>query len=122
MQKKPSKFVAGALVLLTAACLSAAEQNGPVRFDGERAFAHLKALVAIGPRPAGSPGAAKTRDYITQHISSLGLKVDQQAFTARTPIGAIPMVNLRVMPPGGAGPRLIIASHYDTKLFRDATF
>jgi glutaminyl-peptide cyclotransferase len=109
--------------LLTAACLSAAGQSTPARFDGDRAFAHLKALVAIGPRPAGSPGAAKTRDYIKQQLSSLGLTVDEQRFEARTPIGPMAMVNLRAQLPGGkGGPRVIIAGHYDTKLFRDATF
>ena len=30
-------------------------KTGPA-FDGERAYRHVKALVAIGPRPAGSPG------------------------------------------------------------------
>jgi glutaminyl-peptide cyclotransferase len=109
--------------LLAAACLSAAEQTPSERFDGDRAFGHLKALVAIGPRPAGSPGAAKTRDYIKQHLASLGLTVEEQRFDARTPIGPIAMVNLRAQLPGSkGGPRLIIAGHYDTKLFRDATF
>jgi glutaminyl-peptide cyclotransferase len=110
-------------VLLATACLSASQQPASGSFDANRAFAHLKALVDIGPRPSGSPGAAQTRDYISQQLSRLGLKVEEQAFDARTPLGTVRMVNLRAMLPGrSTGRRLIVAGHYDTKLFRDLTF
>jgi glutaminyl-peptide cyclotransferase len=112
-----------ALAVLAGACLSIAQPPGPAAFDGERAFAHLRRIVAIGPRPAGSPGAAETRRYITRELQALGLTVAPQAFDARTPRGSLPMVNLRVAIPGRAsGPRLLIAGHYDTKRFDDITF
>jgi hypothetical protein len=110
-------------VFLIAACLSAAQP--PARLDGDRAFGHLRTIVAIGPRPAGSPGAARTRDYISSQLKALGLTVDEQAFEAATPLGPVKMVNLRAVIPGAkgaAGPRLVIAGHYDTKLFRDFAF
>jgi glutaminyl-peptide cyclotransferase len=136
-------WFATAVVLLTCACVSAQtpaqEQSNPAAtFDSARAFEHLKRLVEIGPRPAGSPGAQKTRDYITTQMKALGIEVKEQAFEAKTPIGPVKMVNLIATVPGpstssgqapSTGPgqapgtgRLIIAGHYDTKQFDDITF
>jgi hypothetical protein len=112
-----------ALVLLAAACASSAQRPAAAPFDGARAYEHVKALVAIGPRPAGSAGAQKTREYIRTELAALGLTVTEQAFEAPTPLGTIRMVNVRATlggPPGSR--RLVIASHYDTKLFKDVSF
>jgi glutaminyl-peptide cyclotransferase len=112
------------LVALTSlACLSAA-QPAPT-FDGKRALEHVRALVEIGPRVAGSPGAARARDYITKQLTALRMKVDEQAFDARTPLGVVRMVNLRATFPSESdqsGPRLLITGHYDTKLFEEFRF
>jgi glutaminyl-peptide cyclotransferase len=111
------------VAVMLSGCLTAAQNGSASKFDATRAFKHLQQLVAIGPRPAGSPGARKTREYITQQLSALGVAVEEQAFDASTPLGTVRMVNLRAMFPGSAtGPRLIVAGHYDTKLFRDLTF
>jgi Zn-dependent M28 family amino/carboxypeptidase len=112
------------LVLVTA-CLSAAKQPAPpATFDGARALEHIRQLVSIGPRASGSPGAEKARDYITGQLKAVGLTVEQQPFEARTPLGAVRMINLRATIPGTgqAGARLVIGGHYDTKLFREFTF
>jgi hypothetical protein len=111
-----------ALLLAAAACASAAQRPAAVPFEGARAFEHVKALVAIGPRPAGSAGAGKTRDYIRKQLTALGFTVVDQPFDARTPLGTVRMVNVRAtLGPAGSS-RLIIAGHYDTKLFKDITF
>ncbi len=117
------------LILLCAgaiACGASGLQQTPApRFDGARAFTHVREQVAIGPRPAGSAGAQRTRAYITAHLKSLGINTEEQAFEAQTPVGKIRMVNLRATLPGSSGatgPRLIIASHYDTKLFKEFPF
>jgi Zn-dependent M28 family amino/carboxypeptidase len=96
----------------------------PVAFDGNRAFEHLKQLVAIGPRPAGSPGAQKTRDYIKARMKELGIETTEQAFEAKTPIGPVKMANVIATIPGPASSsgKLIFAGHYDTKLFKDIEF
>ncbi|MDQ3169512.1 MAG: M28 family peptidase [Acidobacteriota bacterium] len=83
--------------------------------DGERAFEHVKQMVAIGPRPAGSPAIERTRAYITSQIEAMGLKVEPQRFMARTPVGQVAMSNLRVTLPGTRPGRIVIGSHYDTK-------
>jgi hypothetical protein len=115
------------LLLLLAACASAAQPSAPKtpRFDGARAFTDLEKIVDIGPRPAGSPGAARTREYIAAELKAAGLTVEEQAFEGDTPLGPIKMVNLRAVLPGAggtAGRRVIIAGHYDTKLYQDITF
>ena len=108
--------------LTSAACLYGVEP-GP-GFDGKRAFEHVRQLVEIGPRPAGSPGAARAREYIVKQLGELGLKVEEQAFDAKTPLGVVRMVNLHATFPSepASGPRLLITGHYDTKLFEEFTF
>ena len=91
-------------------------------FDSGRAFEHVRQLVAIGPRPAGSAGAAQTRHYITTHLSALGMTPGEQPFVAQTPLGPVKMANLIARIPGAHADRVILASHYDTKLFRDFRF
>jgi len=113
-----------AMLATLSACLGAAQQApDPRRFDGGRALAHTRSVVAFGPRPAGSAALAKTRDYIRKELTALGWTVKDQAFEAATPAGKVRMVNLRATLGGaGAAKRLVIAGHYDTKLFKDASF
>jgi Zn-dependent M28 family amino/carboxypeptidase len=110
--------------LLVTACASAqtpAAQK-PAAFDGARAFADLTKIVAIGPRPAGSEGAQKTRDYIREQLSSIGIAVVEQSFDATTPAGNVRMVNVSATLPGTGQGRLVIAGHYDTKLIKEFPF
>jgi len=79
-------------------------------------------MVGVGPRPAGSPAIARTREYIIEQLKAIGVPVTQQAFVAKTPIGEIPMVNLIATIPGTRKERIAITGHYDTKLFRDVRF
>ena len=103
--------------------MSAAPGQAPVQFDGARAYRHVSEIVAIGPRPAGSAGAEKTRAYIRRELAAAGLQVEEQAFDARTPLGVVRMVNLRAhLRHASSSPRLLIAGHYDTKLFKDIAF
>jgi hypothetical protein len=91
-------------------------------FDSERAWAHLKALVAIGPRPSGSAQIRQARAYVTRELRALGLTVQEQPFTADTPIGRVDMANLIVRLPGRRADRILFSGHYDTKLFADQVF
>lgn len=91
-------------------------------FDSAKAWEHLKQMVNIGPRPAGSAALRQTRAYITRQMSTLGLKVEEQTFTADTPVGKVDMVNLIVRLPGKRTDRLLFTGHYDTKPIRTSTF
>jgi hypothetical protein len=115
-----------AIAIAASACASRGP-HGPAasKFDGNRALDHIRQLVAIGPRVPGSPGAAVARTYITRQLTASGLAVREQAFVAQTPLGPVRMVNLSATVPAastGARGRLIVAGHYDTKLFDDFSF
>ncbi|NUR57027.1 MAG: M28 family peptidase [Acidobacteria bacterium] len=111
------------VLLITLAAGVGAGAIGPA-FDSGRAYEDLRQLVAIGPRPSGSPGIQQTREYIKRQLTAAGLTVDEQRFEAATPLGPVPMVNLRATLPGAARGRgrLVIGGHYDTKLFREFAF
>lgn len=112
------------LVALSAACLSAQRSTSDaLTFDGERAFQHVRQLVGIGPRVAGTDGARHARAYIRRELEQLGLHVEEQPFQASTPLGPASMANVRALVPGRtSGRRLIVAGHYDTKRFDEFTF
>ncbi len=123
--------VAGLLAAMVAASCAAQPSKAASGFSGTRALADVRKLVAIGPRVAGTPGAAKARDYITEQLKAAGLAVQEQAFDASTPRGSVHMINLLAVIPGIPPPeapsqvpvqRLIVAGHYDTKLFKEFTF
>ena len=75
---------AAALVAALAACQPAPPPlrvtESPLGFDADRAFGHLEALTAIGPRVMGSEGAAKARAYIRGELTKLALEVREQQF------------------------------------------
>jgi glutaminyl-peptide cyclotransferase len=107
------------LLALTSPLVSA--QSGAA-FDSSKAWEHLRQQVNIGPRPSGSAGNVKNRDYIKAQMSALGIKVAEQAFDGATPLGPVKMVNLIATIPGKSTDRIVLASHFDTKLFRDIRF
>jgi Zn-dependent M28 family amino/carboxypeptidase len=91
-------------------------------FDSNRAWEHVRQQVAIGPRPSGSPANVRTRAYITAQLNALGIKTSEQPFDGVTPIGSVRMANIIGTIPGQRADRIILGSHFDTKLFRDARF
>jgi Zn-dependent M28 family amino/carboxypeptidase len=101
---------------------SAGEQAGGGGFDAKRAWEHLRAQVAIGPRVAGTAENAKTRAYIVKTLAALGIKASEQTFDARTPVGPVKMTNVIGTLPGERPQRIILASHFDTKLFKHFRF
>jgi Zn-dependent M28 family amino/carboxypeptidase len=108
------------VALLLALALQAAAV--PVAFDSGRAWEHLRQLVALGPRPAGSPAIDQARTYIRKQLAASGVSVVDQAWQDQTPVGPIKMVNLIATIPGASKNRLIIGGHYDTKRFREFRF
>jgi glutaminyl-peptide cyclotransferase len=92
------------------------------RFDSNRAWEHLRRLVTLGPRPAGSAAIQNSRTYIKDQLAAAGLTVAEQAWDDQTPLGAVHLVNLLATVPGGRTDRIVIAGHYDTKRFREFPF
>jgi len=93
-----------------------------VSFDAKRAWVHLQAQVAIGPRPAGSAAINKTRDYLQAQLKAAGIASKLQVFIANTPHGETSMANVIATIPGRRPERIVLASHFDTKLYRDIRF
>lgn len=98
-------------------------------FDGAKAFAHVTDIVAMGPRPPGSDSLEKSRVHIEAHLRGLGWQVRRQTFTSKTPNGPVEFVNLRARfaekdsdALWRSTVRVLVCSHYDTKLYRDLTF
>ena len=91
-------------------------------FDADRAFAHVKAQVDFGPRPAGSAALEKTREYLVRELNSYGLKTTFDEFTPTTPQGKVKMKNIIAELPGESDKVIIISSHYDTKPYKEFQF
>jgi Zn-dependent M28 family amino/carboxypeptidase len=110
-----------AALLVSLAC-DAASQTSAAPFDSTRAYGYLRDLVEIGPRVAGTPSNQKTRDYIVKTLAGMGIKAVEQPFEARTPLGVVKMANVVATLPGTRPERIVLGSHFDTKLFREFRF
>lgn len=91
-------------------------------FDSSRAWEHLRQIVAIGPRPAGSAAIEETRKYIKSQLAAAGVPVVEQPWEVETPVGKVRMVNLVATIPGARADRIVFSGHYDTKLYRGTRF
>jgi glutaminyl-peptide cyclotransferase len=124
-----------ALALLFLACNGAVADDPPQQptvktapataspvFDGQRAWRHLERQVAFGPRPSGSAALQKTRDYIVAELKAAGIDTRLQPFIGKTPLGDVSMANVIGTIPGKRQERIAVASHFDTKLFKDIRF
>jgi Zn-dependent M28 family amino/carboxypeptidase len=109
-----------ALVLVLAALPGQAQPRR--EFHGGAALRHVESLVAIGPRPAGSPEGARARAYIEAQLRAAGVETRVMAFDAMTPHGRLPMANVLGVLPGKRPDVILIGGHYDTKVFREFRF
>lgn len=91
-------------------------------FDGARALRDVERLVAIGPRPPGSPALARARTYIATELRGAGWRVREQPFTAHTPRGPLTMTNVIAEWPGRGTEIVAVGGHYDTKVFEKFRF
>jgi glutaminyl-peptide cyclotransferase len=112
------------LAVCTALACTAVGNTQPAAggFDSTRAYGHMRDMVEIGPRVSGTPANVKTRQYIISTLAAMGIKAAEQPFEARTPLGAVKMANVIATLPGTRPERLILGSHFDTKLFREFRF
>jgi hypothetical protein len=118
------RLLAAGLVLLAAgvAARAAEPAKAAAPLDGAAALRHVARLVAIGPRPAGSPGGAKARAYIVGELRGAGVTARVEPFETDTPHGRLAMANVVAVLPGRRPDVIVLAGHYDTKWFRDIRF
>lgn len=84
-------------------------------FDGKRAYDQVAKQVSFGPRSPGSPAIAKLQDYLETELKSYGCAVETDSFSADTPDGRVPMINILVKIPGEKPGIILLGTHYDTK-------
>src|SRR5262249_22287414 len=102
--------VAALTILLTWLLpLHAQDTRLPPVFDGAAALRHVERLVAIGPRPAGSPALARARAYIVDELRRAGVPARVESFDAPTPHGRLPMANIVSALPGRRRDVIMIA-------------
>jgi glutaminyl-peptide cyclotransferase len=90
-------------------------QVGGSAFRSAAALADTRRAVAFGERPSGSEAISHLRDWIVSQMKPLGGQLSLDSFTAQTPIGPLPMVNIVLKFPGTSGKAVVITGHYDTK-------
>ena len=100
------KVAAG--MLLFAPLAAPAQQ----RFNGAKALGYAREFVAIGPRWPTSQGHLKAEGFLRSQFKHDQLEED--TFTANTPIGAVPMRNFIVRFPGKKNGVIVLATHYET--------
>jgi glutaminyl-peptide cyclotransferase len=85
-------------------------------FDARRAWSHVEALAAIGPRPMGSEGAERARAYLRGQLEALGLEIrEQQVQVTVGDAEPFDLVNLAGRIPGRSDDAIVIAASYDTR-------
>lgn len=109
--------------------LALAEPDPPPRLDrfsAARAFADLGALVSIGPRVSGTPGAERAREYLRSQLAAAGLAVEEIESPRPLPAAAEaledvpgtqaaePFRHLSVVLPGASPAQFVLATPYDT--------
>jgi len=85
-----------------------------LKVDGKRAFELTGQFVAIGKRPLGSEGHKKAEEFIESHLKAAGAQIEEDSFTAQTPVGAFPVTNIIGKYPGKKDGIIVLAGHYDT--------
>ena len=98
-----------ALGLLLLAPLTAPAQP---HFNGARALEYARQFVAIGPRWPTSQGHLQAEAFLRTQFKHDQLEED--AFTANTPIGPVAMRNFIVRFPGKKPGVIVLATHYET--------
>jgi Zn-dependent M28 family amino/carboxypeptidase len=101
--------VAAVLVLLLFAPLAAPAQT---HFNGAKALDYAREFVAIGARWPTSQGHLKAEVFLREHFK--GDQVEEDTFTASTPIGPVAMRNFIVRFPGKKDGAIVLATHYET--------
>jgi Zn-dependent M28 family amino/carboxypeptidase len=81
-------------------------------FNGAKALEYAREFVAIGPRWPTSPGHLKAEQFLRDHFKHDQLEED--VFTANTPIGPVAMRNFIVRFPGKKNGVIVLATHYET--------
>lgn len=105
MQGTANAILAGSLILIST--LASAQH-----FNGAKAFDYARQFAAIGPRWPTGPGHVKAQEFLRAHF--LHERLEEDAFTADTPIGPVNLRNFIVRYPGKKDGVIVLGTHYET--------
>ena len=103
---RPSIF----LVALLITPFAASAQH----LDGAGAYEYAHEFAAIGPRWPTGPGHVKAEEFLRSHFQRNHDQLEEDTFTANSPIGPVPMCNFIVRFPGTKPGVIVLATHYET--------
>ncbi len=83
-------------------------------FDGAKALEYARQFAAIGPRWPTGPGHVKAEAWLRGQFQRNHDQFEEDAFTADTSIGSVPMRNFIVRFPGAKPGEIVLATHYET--------
>lgn len=92
------------------------------QFDGQQAYAYLKAICDLGPRISDTRAMHHQQQILRKHFESLGAQVRMQSFLATQPSlrgRKFTCSNLIVHWHPNAKRRVLIGCHYDTRPIAD---
>jgi Zn-dependent M28 family amino/carboxypeptidase len=98
------------LLIISTALPTHAQQH----FDGAHALDYARQFVAIGPRWPTGPGHIRAEEFLRSHFQRNHDQLEQDTFTADTPIGPVPMCNFIVRYPGNKPGVILLGTHYET--------
>lgn len=84
-------------------------------FDGERAFAILKAQCDLGARVPGTPAHRKGRDYLIAELRKYADRIIEQDFTFER----LPMTNIIGIINPSAKRQVLLCAHWDSRPYAD---
>jgi len=102
------KTLAATFALLLVPLAIPAQQH----FNGVKALEYARQFAAIGPRWPTSQGHLKAEAFLRDQFKHDQLEED--TFTANTPIGPVPMRNFIVRFPGKKDGVIVLSTHYET--------
>ena len=106
---KPSFIARSAFALFLLAPLALPAE---AHFNGAKALDYARQFVAIGPRWPTGPGHPKAEEFLRNQFKHDQLEED--TFTANTPIGPVGMRNFIVRFPGKKDGVIVLSTHYET--------
>ena len=92
---------------------------GQQHFRGDKALEITREFVSIGPRWVTSPGHLKAEAFLRSQFKTEAQHghLEEDTFTANTPIGPVPMRNFIVRFPGKKDGVIVLTTHYETNYY-----
>ena len=109
---KRSTSIFSVLAVVALLCLAPLAVSAQQHFNGAKALEYARQFAAIGPRWPTGPGHPKAEAFLRDQFKHD--QVEEDTFTANTPIGPVAMRNFIVRFPGKKDGVIVLSTHYET--------